>query len=139
MATILAHITVKSGHESEFESLARALFSTSHEQEAGLLRYEYWRGQEVGFYYTLLSFRTYADFIAHQVSPHHEQAVSRLGEVIADLRLEWLDPLVGASDLPPTQSAHLDESSDPLVRRAARMFPVQIGSWWPSAGQEPVS
>jgi quinol monooxygenase YgiN len=139
VATILAHITVKPGQETEFEGIAQTLFRSSHDQEAGLLRYEYWRGQDVGSYYTLLSFRSYADFISHQISPHHEQAASRLGDVIANLRLEWLDPLVGASDLPCAQSAQLEDSPDPLVRRAARMFPVQLGSWWPSAGQAPVS
>jgi quinol monooxygenase YgiN len=141
MATILAHISVKTGQETRFEKLARNLFRSSHDLESGLLRYEYWRGQQVGTYYTLLSFKTYENFLSHQISPHHEEAARELGEVIANLRLEWLDPLEGASDLPSAQpsemTSQMDESANPALRRAARMFPIQMGSWWPSAGQGP--
>ena len=141
MATILAHISVKTGQETKFENLARTLFGSSHDLESGLLRYEYWRGQEVGTYYTLLSFKTYEDFLAHQISPHHEEAARELGEVIANLWLEWLDPVEGASDLPPApssdRSSQMDDSANPDLLRAARLFPVQIGTWWPSAGQDP--
>lgn len=132
MATILAHIAVTSGREAEFEELAQALYRASHATEDGLLRYEYWRGQEVGRYYTLLSFRSYADFISHQVSPHHEEASAKLGSVISDLRLEWLDPVHGASDLPPARQDVLGHSTDPLVLRAARLFPIEFGAWWPA-------
>ena len=130
MATILAHIRVRPGRETEFENLARELFHSSHALEDALLRYEYWRGQEAGCYYTLLSFGSYADFIAHQVSPHHERAATALGAVIADLRLEWLDPVEGASDLPRTEAEDLAADPDPAVRRAARHFPADIAAWW---------
>lgn len=136
MATILAHITVKSGCEAEFEELAKVLYRDSHATEHGLLRYEYWRGQQVGRYYTLLSFRSYGDFISHQVSPHHEEASARLGAVISGLRLEWLDPVQGASDLPPTRDDPMTDSTDPQMLRAARLFPVEMGSWWPVAGAD---
>ena len=139
MATILAHISVKVGQETRFENLARTLFRSSHDLETGLLRYEYWRGQEVGTYYTLLSFKTYEDFLAHQMSAHHEEAAVELGEVITNLRLEWLDPVEGASDLPSATSSQLEDSTNPALRRAAELFPVRIGTWWPSAGQEPVN
>ncbi|MEM8903682.1 MAG: antibiotic biosynthesis monooxygenase [Actinomycetota bacterium] len=103
MATILAHLRVRPGEEERFESIARRLHESTHAHEADVLRYEYWRGAEPGAYYTLLSFRDEHGFIAHQVSEHHEDAGAGLGEVLADIRLEWVDPVDGACGLPPTE------------------------------------
>jgi len=63
MATILAHITIRAGNEAEFETIARELYSASHDGEPGLRRYEYWRGQDPRTYYTLLAFDDHRSFI----------------------------------------------------------------------------
>lgn len=133
MATVLAHITVRPGEEERFESLARSLYADTHAREERVLRYEYWRGSEPGSFYTLLSFADADAFWAHQVSDHHEQAADELGEVLAGIRLEWLDPVHGASPLPPTLEAEAPADADDALRRAARLFAPRIASWWPRA------
>ena len=53
----------------------------------------------------LESFDDLAGFVAHQTSEHHEAARPGLGEVIEDIRLEWVDPLPTASPLAATATA----------------------------------
>ncbi len=130
MATILAHITVRAGAEAEFEAISRELYELSHTTEAGLLRYEYWRGSEPSTYYTLLAFTDFAAFIAHQTSEHHEAASPQLGSVLAGLRLEWVDPMQGASPLPSTEAQDLSGSTDELTRAYAKRFAAQVAPWW---------
>ena len=130
MATILAHITVKPGCEKQFEQISCQLYQASHGSEPGLLRYEYWRGADPQTYYTLLSFSDFRAFIAHQTSEHHEIASPQLGSVLAGLRLEWIDPIVGGSELPPTAAQDLSDSVDELTRVYAKRFAAQIAPWW---------
>ena len=111
MATILAHITVKPGAEARFETIARELYAATHEHETAVRRYEYWRGADARTYYTLLSFESFPAFILHQTSAHHEAASPALGEVIEALRLEWVDPIAGASPLVATTTAPLGEGA----------------------------
>ena len=93
MATLLAHIRVRPGKEVQFEEIAEELYRATHEREANVRRYEYWRGAEPSTYYALESFDDLAGFVAHQTSEHHEAARPGLGEVIEDIWLEWVDPL----------------------------------------------
>lgn len=130
VATLLAHITVKDGTESAFEKIARHLFVTSHEQELGLVRYEYWRGSKPRTYYAHLSFVDFAAFIAHQTSEHHESASPEIGSIVEQIELEWVDPVEGASPLVPTVSQDLSSADDDLTRRYARIFEARISSWW---------
>lgn len=136
VATILAHISVTEGQEAAFESIARGLFDASHANDEGLIRYEYWRGEDRGAYYALLSFRDFASFIAHQTSDHHESASPELAEVVRHIRLEWVDPVSGASDLPQTASQSLDGELDELTRLYARRFAVREAAWWGSVRGE---
>ncbi|MSO58867.1 MAG: hypothetical protein EXQ63_00885 [Ilumatobacteraceae bacterium] len=130
MATILVHIVIRDGHEAEFEAIARDLHRASHAGEKGLLRYEYWRGSEPRSYYTLLSFVDFATFIAHQTSEHHETASPQLGPMVESLRLEWVDPVDGASDLPATNAQDLSAASDELTRVYAGRFAASVAPWW---------
>ncbi|MFM1752001.1 MAG: hypothetical protein RL119_963 [Actinomycetota bacterium] len=130
MATILAHLKVKEGHERAFEDISRALYQASHAGEEGLLRYEYWRGSEPRTYYTLLSFVDFAAFIAHQTSDHHEAASPQLGSVLEGLRLEWVDPIEGASPLVATHAQDLSQAENALTRLYAERFAARIASWW---------
>ena len=136
MATILAHIRVKPGAEAEFEATARAMFAASHGKEKALRRYEYWRAQYPGEYYCLLSFDDYDGFMAHQTSPHHEAAAGPLMDQIADMRLEWVDPIEGASPLPATRAATAPADADELTKRYAEMIPVVIADWWRASGRD---
>lgn len=130
MATILAHLRIKPGREQEFEQTAQAMFESSHGREPALKRYEYWRSQRVGEYYCLLAFDNFLGFMTHQSSAHHEAAAAPLMEVIAELRLEWIDPVQGASPLPATREQSLPADASELVRRYAELMPVVMADWW---------
>lgn len=130
MATVIAHIRVVEGAESRFESIVKALFRTTHESEPAVRRYEYWRGSEPREYYALIACDDFRGFITHQVSDHHESASPDLGQVIESLRLEWVDPVVGASDLPPTEMQPALPGADDLTRQYTERFAAQIAPWW---------
>jgi len=130
MATLLAHITVRPGSEAEFESLATTLHERTHATETGVRRYEYWRGSEPRTYYTLLAFDDHRAFIAHQTSDHHEAASPQLGSLIERLRLEWLDPVEGACELPPTEMQPAPTGSGDLTVAYTARFAAAIADWW---------
>jgi len=130
MATILAHIRVKPGAEAQFEDIARRLYSSTQEHETGVRHYEYWRGAEPSTYYTLLAFDDHRTFIGHQTSPHHETASPELGAVIEALRLEWVDPIAGASDLPATAHQDAPDGADDLTAAYTDRFAAQVAPWW---------
>ena len=130
MATILAHITVKPGTEARFEEIARELHAGTHSTETGVRHYEYWRGADPRTYYTLLAFDDHRTFIGHQTSPHHETASPALGGVIESMRLEWVDPITGASDLPPTEHQDAPDGADELTAKYTQRFAAQVAEWW---------
>jgi quinol monooxygenase YgiN len=130
MATLLAHIRVHPGQEARFEEIAAELYRLTHERETGVRRYEYWRGAAPGQYYTLLSFDDYRAFLRHQTSEHHESATPQLREVIADMQLEWVDPLVSASPLAATDSQELAADATELERTYATTFAAEVQPWW---------
>ena len=123
MATLLVHIRVKEGFETEFEAIADELYEETHRHEH-VLRYEYWRSQSPGCWYALESFERYADFLAHQSSEYHERLAPRLREIMEEINLEWIDPLPGASPLPSTA-----EPTEDLGELAQR-YPLRRAEWW---------
>ena len=130
MATILAHIQVHDGREADFEEVAARLHQETHDRETGVRHYEYWRGAEAGLYYCLLAFDDFRAFLVHQTSDHHETASPKLGELIRDMKLEWVDPVGGASKLPPTNMQDLPDGADDLTRRYHKIFAAQVAEWW---------
>ena len=130
MATILAHIQVKPGMEARFEEIARDLYKGTHDHEKDVRRYEYWRGAEKGTYYTLLSFDDWHSFLVHQSSPHHETAGPGLGEVMAGIKLEWVDPIASASPLAPTNAQSAPQTDNPVLARYAQAMPAVPQEWW---------
>ena len=130
MATLLAHITVKPGSEERFEGIARELYERTHAEETDVLRYEYWRGTDPRTYYTLLSFTDHRGFIVHQTSDHHETASPAIGETVESIRLEWVDPIVGASPLPTTIAQDAPDGADELTVTYTDRFAAQIADWW---------
>jgi quinol monooxygenase YgiN len=129
MATLLAHIRVRPGAEKRFEQIARELHDATHACERGVRRYEYWRGAEPGTYYTLESFGDFAGFLAHEASPHHVAALPALREVLQDVRLEWLDPIVGASPLKPTHLPPRPDAID-LAQAERERYGAKVQDWW---------
>jgi quinol monooxygenase YgiN len=130
MATLLAHITVQPGAERQFEDIARRLYERTHAVETGVLRYEYWRGATPRTYYTLLAFDDHRAFIAHQTSDHHESDSPALGQVIERLRLEWVDPVAGASPLPATEAQGALAGAPDLVVEYTDRFAAAVAEWW---------
>ncbi|MET0908847.1 MAG: hypothetical protein ABWZ99_05200, partial [Ilumatobacteraceae bacterium] len=92
--------------------------------------YEYWRGAEPRTYYTLLSFDDHRAFIAHQTSDHHEAASPTLRDLIESLRLEWVDPVPGASALPPTRMQAPPPDANELVARYTDLYAAVVPAWW---------
>lgn len=131
MATILAHITIREGSERAFEKLAADLHKATHATEDNVRAYGYWRAAEPRHYYTLLAFTDYLSFIAHQTSDHHETWSTQITGCIEAMRLEWVDPIQGASTLPPTVSQDAPADADELTARYAKRFAAQIAAWWP--------
>jgi quinol monooxygenase YgiN len=129
MATIVAHIQVRAGREDEFEDIVRALGEQTW-KEPKIRHYEYLRGAKPGFYYCLLAFEDFNAFIVHQTSDHHEVASPKLGALIEDLRLEWVDPVQGASKLPPTDMQPLPADADALTTKYHELFAAKIQEWW---------
>lgn len=134
MATLLAHITVRAGAEADFEAIARTLHERTHSTETGVRYYEYWRGADPRTYYTLLSFDDHRAFITHQTSDHHEAASPALGGVVEALRLEWVDPVPGASDLPPTRMQDAPADASELVATYTDVFAAVVADWWQTVG-----
>ena len=131
MATILAHIKTQDGKESAFEEIASEMYLATHTNETGVRRYEYWRGEQPGMYYCLLSFDDFRTFLTHQTSDHHE--APDWASVIADIRLEWVDPLPQGSDLPTTQPQAVEESASDLIKEYAKAYAVKRADWWDAA------
>lgn len=131
MATLLAHIKIFEGKEKEFERVARELFKATHALEPGCRRYEYFRGEKPGHYYTLLSFDDFLTFIHHQVSPHHE--APDFGKLLETIRIEFLDPVQGANDLVPTEEQSLPANATDLMRQYAESHPLKVQGWWRKA------
>lgn len=130
MTTLLAKIQVHPGKEAEFEDVMRYMYEQTHGTEEGVLRYEYWRGREPGFYYCLLSFVDNVAFWRHQASDHHEAEMARFGECIAELDLEVVDPVQGAAPLPATVGGACPGDEKDIVREQAKQFPIAIQQWW---------
>ncbi len=132
MATILAHINVVKGKQADFEQIASEMYRATHNEETGVRRYEYWRGEQPGMYYCLLSFDDFRAFLAHQTSEHHE--APDWNSVLAGIRLEWVDPLPNGSDLPSTQPQDIAEDASELMRRYAETYAVKRADWWNQIG-----
>ncbi|MFT5209106.1 MAG: quinol monooxygenase YgiN [Flavobacterium sp.] len=128
MTTILAHIQIRPGKESVFEAIMQDMVKHTFAAENGVLRYEYFKGQRSNFYYCLLSFKDKWAFYRHQNSDHHEKY--DFNEVIEEIKLEYLDPVEGASPLPHTHDPVLTDSMEDGMRRAQKMYPTQLATWW---------
>ncbi len=108
MVVVLAHITVIVGCEAAFEVAARELAAATLEREHGIRRYEYVRLSEPASYQATLAFDDYDAFIEHQASEHHHVLAGAMRELIAEIRLERVDPVVGCSPL-ATETTEPDE------------------------------
>lgn len=128
MATILARLKIHPGKEAEFERIIRPLYEATHRLEPACRRYEYWRGTEPGRYYCLLSFDDFMGFMVHQTSDHHE--APDFPALLAEIELEWLDPVQGASDLNPSNPQDIPADASELMKMYARNHAFTVPDWW---------
>ncbi len=130
MATFLAKIKIKEGKEADFEEVCRQLHAETMKEE-GCRQYNYWRTQEDRTYLCLLAFDSYRDFILHQTSDYHEQLiVPRGAEFFEDFSIEWLDPVQGAGDGPPTAHQAVSPDANELEKRYTETMPAIVAEWW---------
>ncbi len=127
MTTILAHIEVFSGQEERFESIMQDMVTHTLKEE-GVLRYEYFKGQQENFYYCLLAFRDKWAFYEHQNSEHHES--HDFTDLFKTIKLEYLDPVQDASPLPHTLDPPLPSDCSRAMAEAQKRYPILIGNWW---------
>jgi quinol monooxygenase YgiN len=132
MSSLLAKIQIHPGKEAEFEDVMAFMYRQTHDTEEGVLRYEYWRGREPGFYYCLLSFRDAVTFWRHQASDHHEGEMQRFAACIAELDLETIDPVQQASPLPATEEGVIAPNESAVLQEQATLYPIAIADWWKS-------
>lgn len=130
MTTILAHLQLREGMSPEFEKIAREMVMQTVGNEPDCLRYEYWRGAKPDRYYVLLSFRSSTAFYEHQASEWHESNASALQNCWETISLEFLDPVQGASPLPPTRAELVPASALDAVKAHAQNLPFERQTWW---------
>lgn len=129
MASLLAHIRIKPGKEAKWEAIIHDMVTQTFATEDGVIRYEYWKGQEPLSYYCLLSFKDKRAFYHHQMSDHHEG--HDFADVLAGIRLEYIDPVEGAGGgLPPTLDPALPDDASEAMKTAQERFPLDIAAWW---------
>ena len=129
MVTLLTHIKIKPGKLEKWEGIIADMVKETFATEKGVKRYEYWKGQDENLYYCLLSFEDKWAFYNHQMSDHHES--HDFGDVIADLRLEYVDPVAGAStELGATKDVPVTDDMDENRKKAQELYPVEIAGWW---------
>ncbi len=128
MATILAHLEVYPGKEAEWEAIMADMVRQTFEQEEQVLRYEYFKGQEPLHYYCLLSFEDKWAFYLHQASEYHEG--HDFEGVLANVELEYLDPVTGACELPPTENPPLPAGTSEALCKYESICPILIPEWW---------
>lgn len=129
MTTLLAHIRIKPGTETQWEAIMADMNAQTWGTETGVRRYEYWKGEEPNLYYCLLSFDDKWAFYRHQMSPHHEG--HDFASVLEGIRLEYVGPVQGAGGgLPQTLDPALPDDADADLVTAQERFPLTIPAWW---------
>ena len=128
MATILAHIEINPGAETQWEAIMSDMVSQTFAHEEGVLRYEYFKGQSPLHYYCLLSFEDKWAFYLHQASEYHQG--HDFESVLANVELEYLDPVKGACALPPTLNPGLPSDASDALRVTEATFPINLPAWW---------
>ena len=129
MTTLLAHIRIKPGKEAKWEVIIADMVAQTFATEDGVLRYEYWKGQEPNAYYCLLSFADKWAFYEHQMSDHHEG--HDFADVLDSIRLEYVDPVEGAGGgLTRTLDPPMPPDASEMQRTAQARFPLTVPEWW---------
>ena len=129
MSTLIAQVKIKTGFEDHWESIAKRVFTATHEHESGCIRYEYWRGTDERTYYVLLSFNSFEDFMTHQVAEYHHNTDFR--DCFEDFKLEWVDPISGASPLKESSTSGVrDDQKGEVWNQYVENHSNETPDWW---------
>lgn len=129
MANLLTHIKIYPHKLEKWERIMHTMVGQTFGTETGVIRYEYWKGQEECRYYCLLCFEDKLAFYRHQTSDHHES--QDFVDVIEDFHLEYLDPVKGASTgVSETLDPPLPDDVGALMKQGQENFPIDIAPWW---------
>ena len=134
MITLLSIQTVAPGREADYVALQQNLWRLTHDQEREqVVRYEHYRGTRPNQFISLLTFRSFAAFLEHQMMPYHDGA--DWDGLFVEHEMQWLDPLPGANDLVQTCLPPLPDDLDSARRAYAEMLPGERPSWWGESGR----
>ncbi len=129
MSTLLAKAKLKPQFEDFFEDIARVVFQATHDNESAMVRYEYFRGTDDRTYYVLLSFENFEGFMEHQVADYHHNV--DFMDCFEEFRLEWVDPIEGASPLVQSETqGTLDDSRDDRWNQYVENHSEVTPKWW---------
>ena len=129
MSTLLAKAKLKPEFEDFFEDIARKVFRSTHDNESAVVRYEYYRGTDERTYYVLLSFENFDGFMTHQVADYHHNV--DFMDCFEEFRLEWLDPINGASPLVESETeGTVDTSRAHLWNNYVKNHSETTPKWW---------
>ena len=129
MSTVLAKAKLKPEFEDFFADIARKVFRSTHANESAVVRYEYYRGTDERTYYVLLSFENFDGFMTHQVADYHHNV--DFMDCFEEFRLEWLDPINGASPLVESETeGAVDPSNDDLWNNYVKNHSETTPKWW---------
>ena len=104
MATLMAYMKIREGKEAEYEDQQAWLYEQTHANEERVRRYEFFRGQDRGEYYAILSFD--------------------------DHWVKWIDPLGRASKLAPTNPQAPQEGATALMIENSKSMEIVVPQWW---------
>lgn len=130
MLGVLATVTVRAGHEADFESLARQIWAASHAAETGMHRYEYSRAEQRGVYYVSMLFDDYEAFLVHQASPHHTDLAGQMRDIYEGIDLRFTEPLAGGFGVPADRVPTGATISDELRAKYRERYPEPHPDWW---------
>ena len=66
----------------------------------------------------------------HQVSSHHEELASELREITTEIKIEWIDPIQGASQLVETDHQTPPSELGELATSYSERMPANAQPWW---------
>lgn len=131
MVTLMTRQRVNPDRLGDYLAIQRRLWRLTHAHEADtVLRYEHYRAEEPYVFVSLLSFRSYEDFLNHQVADYHHDV--DWDGIFAEITLQWVDPLEGANALErtdPTLAGKLDAKR----KVYADMMLAKRPAWWDQA------
>ncbi|MDG2460615.1 MAG: hypothetical protein P8M73_07020 [Luminiphilus sp.] len=76
----------------------------------------------------MLSSEDKGAFYLHQASDYHEG--HDFEDVSASVELEYLGPVQGACELPPTENPSLPAGASDALRNTEALFPILMPQWW---------